>query len=282
MEVSIILPIFNNINTLEYTLESIIKQTFKNFELIIIDDNSTDGSSEIAEKFALKYNNCFYKKIYTDYEKKFYNKINVDVGTTACNEALKYTKGKWIFNTGDEILISNTIEIMLQLANRSDCDHLIVDPISISENLFSELLYKKFNLEKYEDENKIKIYDAQYLFQIAKNQMGIIEKIFPGFSSRFSFNFKNNILLSRLFYGGFKPLPGCAGATLIKRKILDKIKWRYLSDRVWPSFNGRGMDRDLNFRIIYEKKRSKYINIPLIASNMDHENDKRIIENYLY
>ena len=71
MEVSIILPIFNNINTLEYTLESIIKQTFKNFELIIIDDNSTDGSSEIAEKFALKYNNCFYKKIYTDYEKNF-------------------------------------------------------------------------------------------------------------------------------------------------------------------------------------------------------------------
>ena len=42
MEVSIILPIFNNINTLEYTLESIIKQTFKNFELIIIDDNSTN------------------------------------------------------------------------------------------------------------------------------------------------------------------------------------------------------------------------------------------------
>ena len=77
MEVSIILPIFNNINTLEYTLESIIKQTFKNFELIIIDDNSTDGSSEIA--IALKYKNCFYKKIYTDYEKKFYNGINVDV-----------------------------------------------------------------------------------------------------------------------------------------------------------------------------------------------------------
>ena len=53
--------------------------------------------------------------------------------------------------------------------------------------------------------------------------MGIIEKIFPGFSSRFSFNFKNNILLSRLFYGGFKPLPGCAGATLIKEKYLIKL-----------------------------------------------------------
>ncbi|MGO9533429.1 MAG: glycosyltransferase [Syntrophobacteraceae bacterium] len=50
--VSVILPVFNAKDYLHEAVDSILKQTFKDFELILMDDGSTDGSSQIAEEFA--------------------------------------------------------------------------------------------------------------------------------------------------------------------------------------------------------------------------------------
>ena len=50
--VSIIVPVYNCEKYLVQRLESILNQSFKDFEIIIIDDGSTDGSLEIAEKYA--------------------------------------------------------------------------------------------------------------------------------------------------------------------------------------------------------------------------------------
>jgi len=52
--VSIVLPVFNGGDLLEEALDSILAQTYANFELIAIDDGSTDGSAEILDRYALK------------------------------------------------------------------------------------------------------------------------------------------------------------------------------------------------------------------------------------
>ena len=51
VKVSIILPVYNSENYLKDTIKSIIKQTYTNWELIIVDDNSQDNSMKIIEKF---------------------------------------------------------------------------------------------------------------------------------------------------------------------------------------------------------------------------------------
>lgn len=51
LKVSIIIANFNNSNTIEYALNSIKKQTYNNYEIIIIDDNSTDDSVRIIKKW---------------------------------------------------------------------------------------------------------------------------------------------------------------------------------------------------------------------------------------
>jgi glycosyltransferase involved in cell wall biosynthesis len=51
-KVSICLPIFNGASYLPEAIESVLKQSFTDFELLIADDGSTDGSTEIAKKFA--------------------------------------------------------------------------------------------------------------------------------------------------------------------------------------------------------------------------------------
>ena len=52
--ISIIMPVYNNELYLSYAIESILKQTYSNFEFIIIDDCSTDSSWKIISKYAKK------------------------------------------------------------------------------------------------------------------------------------------------------------------------------------------------------------------------------------
>ena len=54
--VSIIIPVYNVEPYLEHCLESIINQTYKNLQIIIVNDGSTDNSPAICDKFAEKDN----------------------------------------------------------------------------------------------------------------------------------------------------------------------------------------------------------------------------------
>ena len=49
-EVSIIIPVYNNEQYIEKCIQSVLNQTFENFEVIVINDGSTDKSGEILEK----------------------------------------------------------------------------------------------------------------------------------------------------------------------------------------------------------------------------------------
>ena len=51
-EVSVIVPVYNGENYIERCVESILNQTYENFELLLIDDGSTDKSPEICDKYS--------------------------------------------------------------------------------------------------------------------------------------------------------------------------------------------------------------------------------------
>ena len=52
--VSVIVPVYNTREYVEQCLDSLLAQTFKNFEVMLIDDGSTDGSSAICDNYAKK------------------------------------------------------------------------------------------------------------------------------------------------------------------------------------------------------------------------------------
>ena len=58
--VSIIMPTYNCEKFIAETIESVINQTYKNWEIWIVDDCSTDNTKDVVRKYQEKYNNINY------------------------------------------------------------------------------------------------------------------------------------------------------------------------------------------------------------------------------
>lgn len=65
--VSIIIPVFNTVGTLETCFQSLVNQSWIDFNVIIVDDGSTDGSYEFCKSWEAKDNRFFVKKIIRRY-----------------------------------------------------------------------------------------------------------------------------------------------------------------------------------------------------------------------
>ena len=63
MKISVIVPVYNAEKYLVECLESLVKQTYQNFEIILVNDGSTDNSSKICEEYKKKYKNIKYISI---------------------------------------------------------------------------------------------------------------------------------------------------------------------------------------------------------------------------
>lgn len=61
-KISIVMPVYNAINYIEKTIQSIMAQKYYNYELIIIDDGATDGTSDICKRYAANYKNIIYMR----------------------------------------------------------------------------------------------------------------------------------------------------------------------------------------------------------------------------
>ena len=111
-KVSVIVPVYNSEKYIEKCLNSIIEQTYKDFELIVINDGSKDKSLEILEK----YKNNFPKVI------TLINQENIGVSKTR-NNAIKMAKGKYVmFIDNDDFIDKDYIETFINEAEKEDYD----------------------------------------------------------------------------------------------------------------------------------------------------------------
>lgn len=100
---SIIIPAFNSEKYIGKCLESIINQNYNNYEVIIVNDGSTDNTEKICKNI-IKDNNKF----------KIINKINGGV-SSARNEALKISTGKYIwFIDSDDYIEKDALKIIYE------------------------------------------------------------------------------------------------------------------------------------------------------------------------
>lgn len=111
--ISIIVPIYNVEKYLYECICSVLKQTYNNFELILVNDGSADSSGEICDKFAKKDNRI-----------TVIHKENAGV-SSARNAGLEKALGKWIaFLDPDDWIEENTLEFAVKTADKNKVDIL--------------------------------------------------------------------------------------------------------------------------------------------------------------
>lgn len=109
--ISVVVPVYNIENYISKTIDSILNQTYKNLEIIVVDDGSTDKSGEVIDSIAEK-----------DSRVKIIHKQNGGV-TSARIEGVKASTGEWIgFVDGDDYIEPNMYEVLLDNALKYDAD----------------------------------------------------------------------------------------------------------------------------------------------------------------
>lgn len=154
-KISIIVPIFNIENYLSVCIESIINQTFKDIEIILVNDGSSDCSGEICNK---------YSKL--DNRIKVFHKENGGL-SDARNFGIKHSNGDFImFVDGDDIIDKKMCQILYELCIENEADIVSCDFKSFREE------YELTN--SYINQRNIKIYENNIIQANYKGELNSI------------------------------------------------------------------------------------------------------------
>lgn len=140
--ISVVTISYNAVTTIEQTILSVINQTYKNIEYIIIDGGSTDGTVDIIKKYSDRISYWV-----SESDKGIYD---------AMNKGIEKASGEWInfMNSGDLFYNKDIISKIFKKSNYNDVDILYGDRISV--------------------------YSFGFLYQMP-NQLKCIESFFPIF-----------------------------------------------------------------------------------------------------
>lgn len=136
--ISVIVPVYNVEKYLKRCLESILKQTFRNFEVILVDDGSTDGSSNLCERYAKQYKNINVIHQQNAGQAVARNKgLDWCFAESDCQYIAFVDSDDWIEKQYFEVLING-------FSTTEDIDVSICDFIHTSEFVSKSVVYQDF------------------------------------------------------------------------------------------------------------------------------------------
>ena len=154
--ISVIIPAYNAEQFLDETLESVLSQTYENWECIIVNDGSTDNTEEIAKKWCKK-----------DSRFRYFYKENSGASDTR-NLGIKEARGEYIaLLDADDLYMPNCLEVCLDILVKKEVD--LVSPLTLRfedrpkdipkcESKWEDILYyNKEGIEPFLGFNKIAI-----------------------------------------------------------------------------------------------------------------------------
>ena len=162
--ISIVIPTYNIEKYIGQCLDTVIAQTFKDFEVIVIDDCSTDRTVEVTKSYISK----FVKGQLRIYQLK---QNTNDGATTPKNLGIKFARGKYLmFLDGDDLLTSNALNDFITAAEKFQADMVFTESfgqfkdagrlpnrneIQIYHQLKSDLLIKTPTLDEIDLTEKV-------------------------------------------------------------------------------------------------------------------------------
>ena len=147
--VSVIIPMYNTEKYIAECLESLWAQTFKNFEIIVVDDCSTDNSADIVKNYIQKFASTGQALNLLELKK------NSGYASIPRNEGLKVARGKYIFfMDSDDFILKYAFENFYGVAEKTQAEVVMFKNVRIFSGN-SENFIKNMNLENTVEETEI-------------------------------------------------------------------------------------------------------------------------------
>lgn len=138
-DISIIVPVYNAEKYLKKCLDSLVNQTKKELEFILINDGSTDKSEEII-------------KTYKDKRIKYFKNKNQGIGKTR-NFGIEKSSGKYLmFLDSDDYFSSYACEILYKEAEKEKADLIVFDYYRVEKGNLNEVKIESFNATNIKDD----------------------------------------------------------------------------------------------------------------------------------
>lgn len=207
--ISIIVPVYKASMHVHKCVDSILDQTYKDFELILINDGSPDDSGEICEDYALKDSRVIVK-----------HKQNGGV-SSARNMGLDIAKGKYImFVDSDDWIESNTLETLSDQIKSNHSDAIIFGLVkSLTSN--NQLVKSEFN--GFYKESEINISELVSNFVYYLNSAGMQPSWMYVFKASIIFEhklrFNKNLVLYEDFDFNLRYLKHCNKVKFIPQAL---------------------------------------------------------------
>lgn len=132
--VSVIIPVYNTEEYLRKCLDSILAQRYKDFEIIVVDDGSTDHSPEILQEYERRTPDIIH--VYSQENRGQSN---------ARNHALQYAKGEYVaFLDSDDYLAEDYLDVLVRAAESNQSDMVCSGEYRLKEDgeIVSNIRYK--------------------------------------------------------------------------------------------------------------------------------------------
>lgn len=157
MKVSIIIPAYNASKYIKRCIASLLNQTYKNIEIIVVNDGSTDNTLEMAKQFDITV----------------LDKENGGV-SSARNMGLKIATGDYIcFVDADDYVEKNYIESVINVIKENNYD-IIETPLLFEASFKNKIAY--YTEYKIEGERKLNLFDQEYFNNELRYVIGVFYK----------------------------------------------------------------------------------------------------------
>lgn len=146
MKIYILMPTYNDSSTIVYSLDSILSQNYKNYEIIIVDDGSTDDTKKVINNYKKKYDKD--NKIKYIYQE---NKDQLNALKIACNYIKEKNSLVYILHSDDLLDNPDVLKKAINYMKNNNYDAIIsnVDTIDGNGNLSGKIKINKYINKKY-------------------------------------------------------------------------------------------------------------------------------------
>lgn len=161
--ISVVVPVYNVEKYVAECIESIINQTYRDLEIILVDDGSTDNSGAICDKYSKE-----------DERIRVIHKTNGGL-SDARNVGIDVANGDYIaFVDSDDYIHPQMLEILLCNSNDNQADISVCSFVSVGETEkcnFEEINTEEIRASNYEDNRISEIYNNNLLTVVAWNKL---------------------------------------------------------------------------------------------------------------